>query len=129
MNAIRGKQHHARISSRATFSPFPRDIAEWCANYYLREATVVFDPFAGWGERHRAVVDAGKTYIGYDISPAAIDYATKNFGAHNVLANSLSEPIPPHDGLLNMSALLEFGKVWGRWTRSAEKMGRVFRGV
>ena len=136
MNAIRGKQHHARISSRATFSPFPRDIAEWCASYYLRDATVVFDPFAGWGERHRAVVDAGKTYIGYDVSPAAIEYAAKNFGAHNILANSLHERIPPHDGLVTCPPYWNLEKYEGdgldchkKWGSFLEEYEQVWKRV
>ena len=58
---IRGKQHHDKKSSRATYSPFPQDIAEWCAEYHLRDNQIIFDPFAGWGERHNAIKNANKT--------------------------------------------------------------------
>ena len=74
-DTIRKKQDHNKSSSRSSFSPFPRDVAEWCSNYFLRNANFVFDPFAGWGERHKAVSDAGKFYFGYDTSQKAIDYA------------------------------------------------------
>ena len=97
---IRGKQHHAKISSRATFSPFPSDVAEWCAEYHLRDASIVFDPYAGWGERHQAIKNANKTYIGYDISEKAIHYAKEKYNVNNILANSLTGEIPEHDGLL-----------------------------
>ena len=99
-STIRKKQNHNKNSSRSSFSPFPRDVAEWCSNYFLREATFVFDPFAGWGERNKAVNDAGKIYIGYDISEKAIEYAKKHFNAINILADSRKEEIPQHDGLL-----------------------------
>jgi|TARA_B110000967_G_C18705386_1_gene469954 DNA modification methylase len=97
---IRGKQHHDKKSSRATYSPFPQDIAEWCAEYHLRDNQIIFDPFAGWGERHNAIKNANKTYIGYDISPKAIDNAKEKFDVDNILANSLTEEIPTHDGLI-----------------------------
>ena len=52
---IRKKQNHYKNSSRNSYSPFPLDIAEWCSKYFLRDASVVFDPFAGWGERNKSV--------------------------------------------------------------------------
>lgn len=97
---IRGKQHHEKKSSRATYSPFPLDVAEWCAEYHLRDASIVFDPFAGWGERHSAIHKANKTYIGYDISKKAIEHAKEKYNVDNFLANSLIDDIPYHDGLL-----------------------------
>lgn len=97
---IRGKQYHNKKSSRATYSPFPQDIAEWCAEYHLRDNQIIFDPFAGWGERHNAIKNANKTYIGYDISQKAIVNAKEKYGVDNILANSLTEEIPSHDGLL-----------------------------
>ena len=100
MKGIRGKQCHNKKSSRLTYSPFPQDIAEWCAEFHLRDNQIIFDPFAGWGERHNAIKKANKKYIGYDISQKAIDNAKEKFGVVNILANSLSEEIPHHDGLL-----------------------------
>ena len=97
---IRKKQDHNKKSSRSSFSPFPRDVAEWCTKYFLRDSSVVFDPFAGWGERNRAVNDAGKLYIGYDISEKAIKHAKEHFDAINILGDSRIEEIPEHDGLL-----------------------------
>ena len=49
-NKIRKKQDHNKVSSRATYSPFPEDVAEWCSEYFLRNANNIFDPFAGWGK-------------------------------------------------------------------------------
>ena len=46
---IRKKQNHYKNSSRNSYSPFPLDIAKWCSKYFLRDASVVFDPFAGSG--------------------------------------------------------------------------------
>ena len=39
-------------------------------------------------------------YLGYDISQKAIDYAKENFGVINILADTSTEEIPEHDGLL-----------------------------
>lgn len=99
-STIRKKQDHNKKSSRSSFSPFPKDIAEWCSKYFLRDANIVFDPYAGWGERNRAITDAGKMYIGYDISQKALDYAKENFDVINILGDSRTEKIPEHDGLI-----------------------------
>lgn len=142
-STIRKKQNHNKNSSRSSFSPFPRDVAEWCSNYFLRDATFVFDPFAGWGERNKAVNDAGKIYMGYDISEKAIEYAKKHFDAVNILADSRKEEIPYHDGLLTCPPywnlekydskngldkikkwgdfLTEYENVWKRVIKKAEK--------
>ena len=45
-STIRKNQNHNKTSSRSSYSPFPKDVAEWCAKYFLRDATFVFDPFA-----------------------------------------------------------------------------------
>ena len=87
-------------SSRAGFSPFSQEIATLCANFFLCEASLVFDPFGGWGERHQACLVEHLPYIGYDLSPDAIAYAKTNFGVNNILADSRTEEIPLHDALL-----------------------------
>ena len=97
---IRGKQNHTKSSNRNTYSPFPIDVGEWCAEYFLRDSNIIFDPFAGWGERNKTIIESGKCYIGYDISQKAIDYAKEKFGVNNILADSRKEEIPFHDGLL-----------------------------
>ena len=99
-NTIRGKQDHNKKSNRSSFSPFLPDVAEWCSEYYLRDATFVFDPFAGWGERHYAIKKSGKLYYGYDISEKAIKYAKEKFEVDNILGDSRTDDIPIHDGLL-----------------------------
>ena len=60
---IRSKQNHAGESSRSSYSPFSPQIAEWCMEYFLRDSTTLFDPFAGWGERHLAAHNAEKKFI------------------------------------------------------------------
>ncbi len=95
----RKNENHSATSSRANYSPFPVEIATLCAEFFLREAKVVFDPFAGWGERGAAVQKQRKTYIGYDISQDAITKAADEHGVANVLCNSLTAPIPAFDGL------------------------------
>jgi len=97
---IRGQQSHSKQSSRSSYSPFSPQIAEWCMEYFLRDATTLFDPFAGWGERHVAAKNANKVYLGYDISQNAIEFAKSHYKVNNILANSLTEEIPYHDGLI-----------------------------
>ena len=144
MKGIRGKQHHEKKSSRSTYSPFPSDVAEWCANYHLRDCNDIFDPFAGWGERHLAIKNAGKNYTGFDISPHAIEHAFKTYGVQNILANSLVNEIPQHNGLLTCPPywnlekykndkkgidhikkwddfLIQYEKIWKRCIEKAEK--------
>ena len=132
MKGIRGKQHHEKKSSRSTYSPFPGDVAEWCAEYFLKQKNNIFDPFAGWGERHSAIKKAGKNYTGYDISLHAIQHAYEKYGVQNILANSLTEEIPVHDGLLtcppywNLEKYSKEGidhiKKWGDFLENYEKI-------
>jgi hypothetical protein len=96
----RGKEDHAAASSRQNYSPFPEEIAILCYEFFLRDATVIFDPFAGWGERAAIADRFGKTYIGYDISEQAIEKASASYGVSNTLADSCMAPIPEFDGLL-----------------------------
>jgi DNA modification methylase len=95
----RKNEDHNATSSRANYSPFPTEIATLCCEFYLRDAKVVFDPFAGWGERGAAVIASGKEYIGYDTSSAAINKAKADYCVTNTLANSMFEQIPVFDGL------------------------------
>jgi len=96
----RKNEDHNTTSSRANYSPFPTEIATLCAEFFLRDATTVFDPFAGWGERGAAVIKTGKKYIGYDISSDAISKAMADCGVANTLADSQTAPIPAFDGLV-----------------------------
>lgn len=93
----RKNEDHNSTSSRANYSPFPVEIATLCAEFFLRDATTVFDPFAGWGERGAAVMKTGKKYIGYDLSPAAIEKAAET-GVINTLCDSRTAVIPAFDG-------------------------------
>ena len=144
LTKIRGAQSTKR-SSRETFSPFPTDVAEWIVGYFLREKRNLFDPFAGWGERHRAAMDARKFYTGFDTSPEAIQYGVRNWGVHNLLMDSRTARIPEHDGLLscppywNVEAyqgtglqqlptweafLVDYRKVWRRAVAAADNGAR-----
>jgi DNA modification methylase len=96
----RSNEDHNTTSSRANYSPFPHEVATLCAEFFLRDSTVVFDPFAGWGERGDAVIKTGKKYIGFDTSQAALDKALADYGVANTKANSLIDEIPCFDGLL-----------------------------
>jgi len=134
---IRGNRNWSKKksipSSRATYSPFPPDVAEWCAMYFLRDNSEIFDPFAGWGERHKAIKDASKNYIGFDISIKAIEHAKKMYNVDNVLANSMIDEIPVHDGLLTCPPYwnlekyddkngLDQDKTWEQFLENYEKL-------
>lgn len=90
----RANENHATTSSRANYSPFPIEIVDLCYELYLRESSVIFDPFAGWGERHSGAKKHCKKYIGYDISPEAIEKARNEHGVINTLENSLTGTLP-----------------------------------
>ena len=96
---VREKGGHDKDSSRAEYSPFPREVASLCFDYFMRDASHVFDPFAGWGERGMAANAYGRKYTGYDLSPEAITKA-KSKGVENHLADSRTAIIPKHDGLV-----------------------------
>jgi hypothetical protein len=91
---------HDSASSRAEFSHFPAEVGSLCMQLYLRECERLFDPFAGWGERHADAKAAGKEYVGYDINPHAIAEAQRVYGVGNTLADSRTTPIPLFDGLI-----------------------------
>ncbi len=91
---------HDSQSSRARYSHFPAEVCGLCFQLFLRDATLVFDPFAGWGERHSAAIAAGRRYVGFDINPHAIAEAERVYGVQNTLADSREAPIPAFDGLL-----------------------------
>lgn len=91
---------HYQVSSRSDYSHFPAEALALCLELYLRDCRTVFDPFAGWGERARATLDTGKTYIGYDVNPIAIETANREHRVSNYLADSLTATIPLHDALL-----------------------------
>lgn len=90
----RKNENHGTTSSRANYSPFPKEIATLCCEFLLRGRKTVFDPFAGWGERGRAAIDHGLHYVGYDLSPAAIDKARDEYKVLNLLADSRVAPLP-----------------------------------
>jgi len=95
----REKGGHNAKSSRQEYSPFPAEVASLCFEFFMRDANHVFDPFAGWGERGAAAMAHGRKYTGFDLSPVAIEEAKKK-GVRNTLANSLTETVPSHDGLV-----------------------------
>jgi len=98
---IREAENHDKTSSRANYSPFPREVVNLCYELYLRDCDNIFDPFAGWGERHEGALRYGKQYTGFDISDEAIEKACKDYGVMNHRADSSITP-PPNtfDGLL-----------------------------
>lgn len=100
INGIREESRHDNNSSRSGFSQFPHEIAETCAQLFLRDCKYVVDPFAGWGERGDAMKRNGISYSGYDISDEAIKSAKERYNVDNIKADSRIVDVPIHDGLL-----------------------------
>ena len=73
------RDFEANTSSRKQHSPFPMDVADFIVSFYLREASLIFDPFAGWGERNLVCKKHNKKYIGYDTSNEALNYALHTY--------------------------------------------------
>jgi len=96
---IRGETNHDGDSSRSGYSPFPHDVAELCAQLFLRDCKATVDPFAGWGERGDAMKRNGLNYLGFDTSPDAIKAAHDLYAVTNILADSRALKVPAHDGL------------------------------
>lgn len=99
-NGIREESGHNEESSRGGFSQFPHEIAETCAQLFLRDCKHVVDPFAGWGERGDAMKRNGLKYSGYDLSEEAITSAKQRYNVDNIKADSRLLDVPEHDGLL-----------------------------
>jgi len=95
----RGKEDHNKQSSRANFSPFPKEVTTLACEFFLKDCRLIFDPFAGWGDRAAACKAHGLSYIGYDTSIAAIDKAKFKHGIENTQADSATAAIPEFDGL------------------------------
>jgi len=96
----RKNEDHSSVSSRQNYSPFPSEPAILCYEFYLKQKETIFDPFAGWGERGFYAKLYNKQYIGYDTSSDAVQNARDVFGIRNIVANSLTAPIPRFDGLI-----------------------------
>jgi hypothetical protein len=91
---------HDEQSSRNQYSNFPREVGDLSYALYLRKSSLVFDPFAGWGERGALAKIHDKKYCGYDISAEAIGQASHRYQVNNTLADSRCADIPVFDGLL-----------------------------
>jgi DNA modification methylase len=96
----RKNENHSKESSRANYSPFPNEVATLCYEFFLKDSTLVFDPFAGWGERAFHAKKNKINYIGYDISEVAIKNALDNFNVQNELNDSFTSDIPEFDGFI-----------------------------
>lgn len=145
----RRKGDSANQSSRAHYSHFPEEVAHLCIDLFFRNCHTIFDPFAGWGERHFHIKEKGRkdlTYTGFDLNPKAIEYAKKKYGVKNVLNDSRKAKIPPFDGLFTCppywnlevygphgidrtkswkAFLEEYGLIWKRCVEAA-KPGAMF---
>ena len=97
---MRTKSDQIKVSSRKEYSTFPKQISDLCVDLFLRDAQVVVDAFAGWGERNLSVKESGKTYIGFDLSKEAIEHAKKVYGVENIHGDSLKVDVPTHDGFI-----------------------------
>jgi len=121
----RDKGGHDNTSSRAEYSHFPQEVASICYELFLRDATSIFDPFAGWGERGAFAKTFNKNYVGFDINPVAIESALNLYGVQNTLADSADDDIPEFDGLItcppywNLESYSDSGidaiQTWGKF--------------
>jgi hypothetical protein len=125
---------HDEKSSRQQFSPFSEEVARLCYELYLRDCEQIFDPFAGWGERHFYAQDYGKQYTGFDVNPLAIQHAEDHFGVHNILADSEGAEFPEFDGLLtcppywNLERYTEYGiDAEPTWRGFLSRYAAIFR--
>ena len=106
---------HENKSSRQQYSPFPEEVARVCYELYLRDCERIFDPFAGWGERHLYAKEYAKQYTGFDVNPLAIQHAADHFGVNNELMDSETASFPEFDGLItcppywNLERYTEYG--------------------
>lgn len=94
------KDHHNNKSSRSGFSPFPDEINTLCYEFFLKDCTQVFDPFAGWGERAAKAKEVGIPYYGIDTSATALKIANDYYDVTNHLGNALTYKYPKFDGVL-----------------------------
>jgi len=87
-------------SSRKVMSHHPKETCLMVYELFLRKAHSIFDPFAGFGQRHFYAKQFGKIYTGYDISQKNIEHAKKEYGVQNVLKDSLQDNPPEYfDGV------------------------------
>ena len=96
----RAQGHHDGMSSRAEFSHFPTVVGDLCMQLFLRNATHIYDPFAGWGERASLARQYGKHYVGIDCNPAAIAFARERYDVENQLADATTFTPSTFDALL-----------------------------
>lgn len=79
---------------------FPLNVAKMIGEVYLRDSRKVVDPFAGWGERHKALQQLEIPYVGFDISTEAREYARREYGVYNIAGDSRRVFVPKHDGMI-----------------------------
>ena len=89
---------HDTKSSRSAYSGFPEEAVELAYSLFLRESRIIYDPFAGWGERGAGAYRYARTYLGNDTSTAAVE-ANRKLGVGITLADARYIPAPYHDGL------------------------------
>jgi hypothetical protein len=83
-------------SSRKVMSHHPKETCLIVYELFLRNARSIFDPFAGFGQRHFYAKQFGKFYTGYDCSQPNIAEAKKEFGVVNVLKDSAQDELPEY---------------------------------
>jgi site-specific DNA-methyltransferase (adenine-specific) len=61
-------------------APFPKEIAARCINALSDEGDVVLDPFMGSGTTAVAALEAGRKYLGFELSEMYIEIANTRIG-------------------------------------------------
>lgn len=114
---------HDTQSSRNEYSHFPSTVGDLCFQLYLRDAQLIFDPFAGWGERGSLARSYGKDYCGVDCSSEAIAFAADRYQVSNAQSDARAYPPPRFDGLITCPPYWNLEKYRGNGLDKAKTWG------
>lgn len=130
----RSNGDHDTQSSRNEYSHFPSTVGDLCFQLYLRDAQMVFDPFAGWGERGSLARSYNKSYLGVDCSSEAIKFAASRYQVYNVHGDSRTYLPPSFDGLVTCPPYWNLEKYQGEgldkaktWNEFVNDLWSIFR--
>jgi hypothetical protein len=108
-------------SALSVYSEFHPEVCHLAYSLFLRDATLIFDPFAGWGERHHYAQQYHKRYIGFDLNPDAIAYANATYHVDNQLRDTMT--VVPTDFDQPVNGILTCPPYWMRELYSDDPRG------